>query len=187
MVITRQGAGYLKLQSGKTTVLVDPTDERSFKGAQLALFTRDGGEPTGLKEESQIFVIRHAGEYEVGGIRVRGLQVPSEGDEERTIYTVRFDDIRFALFGDTPVLPKEEMQEYLQDMDVAAVPGGKETAAEVAGMLRQLTPSVIIPLYTEDVKPFLKEFGADACPAEDKFVFKKSDLEKGSMQLRCLT
>ncbi len=181
MIITRHGDGYVKLQSGKTTVLVNPTDERSFRGAQLALYTDEDDGTTGMREESQIFVIRHAGEYEAGGVRVEGWQAGG-----KTIYAVRFDDVGFALFGTARVLPEDNIQERLRDIDVAIVDGRKEAAREIGTLLRQLEPSIIVPLYAKDVKPFLEEFGAEACSAEEKLVFKKNELEEGSMRIRCL-
>ena len=39
MVITYQGDNYFRFQSGDLTLLVDPTNQRAFKGAGVVLST----------------------------------------------------------------------------------------------------------------------------------------------------
>ena len=69
MVISYHGENYVKVSAGPLTFLVDPLDERSFRGAQFVLATREpspllkksGGELLALREP---LIINQPGEYE---------------------------------------------------------------------------------------------------------------------------
>ena len=81
--------------------------------------------------------------------------------------------------------------EYLEDADVAIVPAGNNpylAPNATAKLLRQIEPSVVIPSLFNDLKPFLKELnhGNDAIKPEEKFVFKKKDLEPKAMVVHWL-
>ncbi len=181
MIVTRHGEGYFRLQSGKTTVLIDPTDNRSMKGAAVALFTEEGDGNTG-GEGDGAFVIRHAGEYGVSGIHIEGWQ--ADPANARALYTVTCDGVTFGVFGDMRREPGAELLEHLQNIDVAFAPSRRETIHDVAHFLRQIEPSIVIPTHGDE-SVLVKEFGGEV-KKEEKLVFKKGDLEEGAMKVVCL-
>lgn len=188
MIITNQGANYFKLVSGSTTILIDPTDQRSFRGANVIVNTKRPAE-VGAPPEEEVFWIDHAGEYEVQGTRIQGFQ--SSSDEiERTVYRIDFEKIRIVVLGDLKKPPKDEIQEHLTDVDIVITSSGEEKdslkAAEVAKFIRQLEPGLIIPSASKGLKDFLKEFGKEKCKEEEKIVLRESDLKEGEMDVRCL-
>jgi len=190
MIITYQGENYFKIQSGELSVLIDPENQRSLRGANAAVNTLLPA-PVPTPEGDECFWIDHQGEYEVRGIHVRGWSVGEDGGVEKTIYRIVFDDVTIAVFGHITKEPPKELLEYLEDADVAIVPAGNNpylAPNATAKLLRQIEPSVVIPSLFKDLKPFLKELnhGNDAIKPEEKFVFKKKDLEPKAMVVHWL-
>lgn len=192
MIITYQGENYFKLQSGDDAVLVDPTDQRSFKGADLILNTLNPAlvdEP----DDEETFWIDHGGEYEVEGTRINGWSAGhgsyNKKDREKTIFRLDFKGFRFALFGFLSDEPDPEIIGELEDIDVAIIPadGNEMISASKAGkLLRQIEPSLIVPAPFGDIKPLLKEMNQKECEKDEKIVLKKKDLKAGQMKVHCL-
>ena len=186
MIITYQGDDYFKLQSGQYAVLIDPTNQRSFKGATLVVATT---RPARTEPSEELFWIDHQGEYEVQGIHVQGISMGPDQEGEKTAYRIVFDEVVFGILGYCTKEPDPKIQELLQECDVLILPGkGKpylpiEAAAKFA---RQIEPSAIIPSLDGDFRAFLKEFGKDKADAEEKFVFKKKDLTPKAMTIHPL-
>lgn len=188
MIITYQGENYFKIQSGETSLLVDPTNQRSFKGSSLVLNTV---RPSYVEYDgnSEVFWIDHQGEYEIKGIHVRGWSAGNEDGTEKTIYRVTFDEIVISVLGHITNDPPNEFLEYLEGTDVLIAPaGGKPwiSPPSIAKFIRQMEPSVVIPSLFKDIKPFLKEFNKESVPSEEKYVFKKKDLSPNAMEIRKL-
>lgn len=198
MVITYHGENYFKITSGDYTVLVDPTNQRSYKGAQAVLFTEKKleGETPGTENarlaDGQAFIVDHAGEYEIGGVSITGFHAESDKTSSRTIYRIAFDDIVIGVLGKIAGEPGKEFTERLEGVDIAIAPiGGKPYApvAAIAKFLRQIEPGIIVPsLYSseKDLKAFYKEFGAEAKACDDKLVLKKKNIKAQAMEVRCL-
>lgn len=192
MVITCHGDNYFRLQSGNLTVLIDPMNARSFKGASLVINTvHPPLTPERNPEETPC--ISHQGEYEVKGIRVRGFSIGEEGFNhgrcEKTIYLIDFDEICLGVFGYLTKLPDLKIQERFGGVDIIIIPGGGKPfidEAAAAKLIRQLEPSIIIPALFKNTKTFLKELSQGSCPEEEKLTIKKKDLVPKSMTVRCL-
>jgi len=186
MVISYQGENYFKIQSGDQIVLVDPENQRSFRGATLVLYT----EKNNFSEKnSECFLIGHPGEYEVGGIHVRGFNAGSENGNQKTVFQIEFDEIKIAILGKLTKEPEQELQEFFEESDIVIAPaGGKPYVSQnsIAKFIRQIEPGIIIPSLFKDLKPFLGEFGQKTFACEEKIVFKKKDIEKGNMKIVCL-
>ncbi len=191
MVITYHGENYFKITSGDYTVLVDPTNQRSYKGAQAVLFTEKKleGEAPGTENA---FVVDHAGEFEIGGVSITGFQAETGATSLKTIYRVAFDDITIGILGKITNEPGKEFTERLEGVDIMIAPIGGKPYAPVAGIakfLRQIEPGIIIPaLYPSDkhLKDFYKEFGAESKTCDEKLVVKKKDVKAQAMEVRCL-
>src|SRR3989344_2242114 len=191
MVITYHGEDYFKISSGDSTILIDPANQRSYKGATAILFTEKAlGAETADAGDS--FIVDHAGEFEMGGISVTGFQVEGSAKTLKTVYSIVFDDIVIGVLGKISEELPSDFTEYLEETDIMIAPiGGKPYASvsTVAKFLRQVEPGIILPaLYSSDkqLKEFYKEFGAEAKACDDKLVLKKKDIQEKAMEVRCL-
>ncbi|HMB17551.1 MAG TPA: MBL fold metallo-hydrolase [Candidatus Paceibacterota bacterium] len=188
MIITYHDDNYFKLQSGNDIILVDPTDQRSFRGANIILNTKRPAEVEKPSKDDDVFWVSHAGEYEKGGIRIRGWQ-SSSSDIEKTIYRLDFDGFRFVIIGALEETPKEELQEFLTDVDIVVFPtkdGDMIKSSELAQFIRQMEPAFIIPSEGENLKSLLKEFNNEDVSSEEKITLRKSDISKGEMEIQPL-
>jgi hypothetical protein len=193
MVITFQGENYFKIQSGDLVVLIDPPNQRSFKGASAVVNTvrpalaeppvTGGGEPAP-------FWIDRQGEYEVSGIHVTGWTTEWVRDEEHTAYRISLDGIDVAVLGYLTRELDQKIQGPLGGTDILIVPaGGKPFLApsSVAKIVRQVEPSVVIPGLFSDPKPFLKELGDTKTAPQEKLTVKKKDLPPKAMAVQLLS
>lgn len=196
MIITYHGGNYVKIQSGSFTVLVDPTDQRSFRGAQVVLSTvlppvLEGGKLDGeLLEMREPFWIDHAGEYEVGGVGVRGVPLGEEGGREHTAYRFTVEGITVGILGFLVREPEAKALAAFTDLYILFVPGGGKPLipqSAAAKIVRQLEPGMVIPTLAKNTSSFLKEMGQAKCPSERKLVVKKKDIVPKAMAVRCLS
>ena len=187
MVINFLGNDYFKISSGSTTVLIDPENQRSVRGASLILNTVMPA-PVAEAEEGPA-VISHQGEYEVQGIHVTGWSTGNDKGVEKTVYRMEMEDMVFAVLGQIAKEPEPRVLEFLTDCDILIIPAGGKPfmeASATAKLIRQLEPSIVIVSFPENLKNLLKEMGQDKCPPEEKLVFKQKDLTPKAMALKCL-
>jgi L-ascorbate metabolism protein UlaG (beta-lactamase superfamily) len=182
MVIARLGDGCFRLQSGETSILVDPENNR-LKGDIVLRTIVAAGEP--LHEASDATLIAFPGEYEIKDIEIVGFQIPGESTEKfvKTAYVVTWEEMKFVLLGHlSKPVDATLMEEFAEpDMLILPVGGGHFLEPDVAAKIaKQLEATVVIPSFGKDPAVFLKALGKKAEPME-KFVFKKKDLvgEKG--------
>lgn len=176
MIINHLGNGSFKLQSGQTSLLVNPESNR-FK-ADLTLRTLTPAEFPQTEEQADI---SFPGEYEVKGVEVYGIPVAAESTEKfvKTIYLVRWEDLKLAFLGHVSKPLAPEIVDKLDEPDVLILPvgGGHFLEPEAAAKLtKQLEPSFVIPTFYKTPAEFLKAMGQKTEP-EEKLVFKKKDLE----------
>lgn len=182
MVINYFGNGTLRLQSGETSLLIDPEGNRLK--ADVYLFTS-----AEIKEGDEISqeVINFSGEYESHGIEVIGSEISDEskGEKIKTAYLIIMEDIKVAVLGDITKIPPVEVLERLGEPDILILPveKGKYLSPEDAAKLaKQLDPAVVIPSRYKNVAELQKAFEKKSEPQE-KFVCKKKDLERGKAEL----
>ena len=193
MIITYQGNNYFKIQSGESAILIDPENQRSFRGTQIIVNTVRPAlteEATGGAEGEKPFWIEHQGEYEIQGVRVQGWTSGNEGDKKvTTSYRILFDEMTIVVLGHLENELPQALISELADADIAIVPaGGKPYLAQsaVAKLVRQLEPGIVIPALFKDIKPFLKELDQTDVKEEEKLVIKKKDITPKHMQVRWL-
>lgn len=173
MVITYYGEGCFRLQSGETSVLTDPQNNRLKADVVLETLSP-------ASSEIQADKINFPGEYEIKGIEIQGFPVPEESTEKflKTIYSVRFEDINFLFLGHISKMPDVKTLEQIDEPDVIFIPTGSEhfmSADLAAKLIKQLEPSIVIPSFCKNPSEFLKLLGRKG-EQEDKVVFKKKDL-----------
>ncbi len=190
MVITYQGENYFRFQSGDLTLLVDPTNQRAFKGASVVLCTTSPASSAPPEEsgDEAPFWVDHPGEYEAKGIEIRGISTGNDGRADHTAYRVTMDEITIGLLGHLTADLDEPSRELLGGVDILILPaGGKPYLSEAAAakIARELEPSLVIPSLTDDPRTFLKALGVTAAE-EEKLVLKKKDLAPGALIVKRL-
>lgn len=194
MVINYLGGGSFKLQSGETSMLINPENNRYkadviLKTLSPAVFSSGGSTSltTSGADISEPNEISFPGEYEIKEIEIRGIAVPEESGEKflKTVYAVTWEEITFAFLGHLSKPISADIIEKLGEPDVLILPvgGGHFLEANVAAKLtRQLEPSFVIPTFYKTPAEFAKEMGQKVDPQE-KLVFKKKDIITGKTQL----
>ena len=175
MVINYLGGGSLKLQSGPISLLVNPESNR-FK-ADITLKTLTPADFVGNLEPGEV---SFPGEYEIKEVEILGIQVAEESAEKflKTVYLVKWEDIKIAFLGHISKFPSAAVIEKLDEPDVVILPvgGGHFLEPDLAAKLvRQLEPSYVVPTFYKDPKDFLKAIGQKG-ETEERLVFKKKDL-----------
>lgn len=174
MIINYFGDGCFRLQSGDTSLLVDPNSNRLKADITLKTLTLPDAEPAAISEVS------FPGEYEFKDIHIQGWPVAKESTDKflKTVYLVRWEDMGFVFLGHASGNLEPEIVEELSEQDVLFIPVGEhffsdETAAKLS---KKLEPSVVIPSFSKKPDSLAKELGQKA-EVQEKFVFKKKDLE----------
>ncbi|MBI2021173.1 MBL fold metallo-hydrolase [Candidatus Giovannonibacteria bacterium] len=203
MVITYYGLSCFKIQSGETVIAIDPFEKESGLtpprfGVDAVLVTHDhknhnNADALSPKNGEHLFKITGPGEYEFGGIIVRGIQTFHDSKRgkikgKNTIYLIEWEGMKLAHMGDygEPEL-RSEIQEALGTPDILFIPvGGGDTIDEehAAKIINQIEPRIIIPMHykipgikmkLDGIEAFMKEMGEKSTP-EDKFTIKKNAL-----------
>jgi len=203
MIISYQGVESFKIQFGDTIVAYNPVSKDSkFKptkfGADIVLISANHEDLAGADQASrgdrEAFLISSPGEYEVGGVFVRGFLTHTQygvrnGElKNNTVYMMNLEGMNLCFLG--AIRSSDDLQadaiEALDDIDVLFVPiGGDGVLApdEAYKLAVKLQAKIIIPMHygenisTTALKQFLKEGGEEKVSPIDKFTLKKKDLE----------
>ena len=99
------------------------------------------------------------GEYEHRDVSVRGIAVPAhlaedEHAQDAVMYRIETMGVAIAIIGHTVAPLTDDDLEMLGQIDIAVVPvgGGGYTldAQDAATIVRQISPSVVIPTHYDD-------------------------------------
>ena len=200
MVINWYGQSCFKIQSGSTTLVIDPFEKKlgltppKFE-AQIVLITHEHFDHNNVKDiKGEPFIIDGPGEYEYKGVKVWGIfsyHDDKEGKERgtNTIYKIQMEDIVLAHLGDLgqPQLTEQQL-DALGEVDILMVPvGGTYTidGATAVEIINQLQPRIAIPMHykikglavkLDSVDSFLKEIGKIDVEKIEKLTIKRKNL-----------
>lgn len=203
MIATYHGGAFLKLQTGDTTIAINPISKESGKkvtrfGSDICLVSTNLPLTNGIDQVENAgkvpFVISGPGEYEVKGIYFKGVESKftwHEGKEKKekinTSYIFTFDNIKICVLGILTEKLSAEARDIISTCDLLILPvlEGKEdenkflSARDAVVVANNLEPSMIIPVgYDDKTLPiFLKEAGAVGLQAVDKLTIKRKDLD----------
>jgi L-ascorbate metabolism protein UlaG (beta-lactamase superfamily) len=201
MVITYGGGALIKISSGETVIAVNPHNgEEGRKSVRFGADIVCAGRPSplfGSTENASFggrvpFVIDGPGEYEVGGVFVRGIQTdivdgPKGKKEINTTFSILVEGVTIVHFGGHEKSElSAEAKEAFPDIDILFLPIGGEGTLDGVGATKiatALAPKVVIPVCIdgkkgkEELSKFLKEWGEKEAKAIPKYVLKKKDLE----------
>lgn len=176
MVISVPKKRYVRCQVSDVVVLIDPP--AGLKGT-VVIRTET---PVPVPADGSPDTIYGAGEYEVSGIVVRGVQL-AESDTEhvRTGYTVQMDDITLGFFeaareGEL----KEKSLETTAEIDILfiSVGGDHLETKKAVTFIKQFDPRcVIVVAESEKEARGLAEEMGKKVEVVDKMVVKKRDLD----------
>jgi L-ascorbate metabolism protein UlaG (beta-lactamase superfamily) len=180
--ITWLGGDSLLLRGRETRVLIDPTNSGVEAGARagIEIVVGGAGAENMLRPESGPQVVAHAGEYELRGVSLRGINLPAG-----PVFVTEVDEVSVCNFGELPLGASEEALESLGVIDVLAVSVGGGTPAramEVAQLVARLMPAVVIPVGYEpqpegvpgQLAAFAKEMGAVQVTPQPKLTLSGS-------------
>jgi L-ascorbate metabolism protein UlaG (beta-lactamase superfamily) len=198
MIITFEGAEFVKITHGDLTVAINPISKdsklkSSSFGADLCLVSVNhpdmNGVETVTRGDKEPFVIRGPGEYEFREMFIDGyLSKTTYDGKERinTIYALEIDKMKIAFLGahgESDI--SNEMKEDVDEIDVLFVPIGGEgvmDAQEAYKLAVKREPKIIIPIHfgsigeKDALKKFLEEGGAEDVKPVDKLTIKLKDL-----------
>ena len=188
MEITWYGHSCFRLtERNYATVVTDPYDNKSIGYSALRLksdIVTVSHDAPGHNNTDAVKGISHvidgAGEFEIGGVFITGVQTDGGGSSRKkskedgprnTIYVFDYDGITVAHLGDLKQTPTQSEIESLGTINVALIPvggGGGLNAAKAAEVISLIEPNLVIPMHysTPDVKlsldslnKFIKEMG----------------------------
>jgi L-ascorbate metabolism protein UlaG (beta-lactamase superfamily) len=195
MVITYHGGQCFKVSFSDITLAFNPIskDSSAFSpvkfGANVAFLSTNHEDHNGVAQvtygERAPFVVRGAGEYELGDVTARGYGVKTTYDGSEcynTVYFVTLEGINMLFVGalSDPKLDPKMLEEF-GDIDIIFVPvagGDVLDPAQAAELAVKMEARVIIPMQhsKESLKVFLKESGAEGVKPEEKLTIKKKDI-----------
>jgi L-ascorbate metabolism protein UlaG (beta-lactamase superfamily) len=174
MIINYFGDGCFRLQSGDTTVLVNPINNR-LKG-DVVIKTLTLTDSSAPEQEEVSF----PGEYEFKNIEIRGWSIANESTEKflKTVYAITWEDIRCVFLGHLSKPLHEDFLDEIGEPDILFIPTGDShfiDSADATKLIKQIEPSVIVPAFYKNANDLLKALGQKPS-SQEKFVFKKKDL-----------
>lgn len=198
MVISYEGAEFVKITHGDFTLALNPVSKASKLkassfGADVCVISVNHPDMNGVETVSrgdmEPFVINGPGEYEIDGFFIEGFGSKTwyDGAERfNTIYKMEIDGMNIVFlgaFGEEDI--SNEAKEAIADVDVLFVPIGGDgvLSAQAAYKLAVKRESkVIIPIHfgsigeKDALTVFLKEGGAEDVVPVDKVTLKQKDL-----------
>lgn len=209
MLITWIGHACFKIQdktgTGGVTLVTDPYDKKiglkppSFE-ADIVTMSHDHYDHNNSGAlRGKPFLIKNAGEYDVKGIAVQGVESyhdHKQGGERGTniIYRFEIDDISVTHLGDLGHTLDNKQIEALSGTDILLIPvGGKYTidAKEAVEVVNQVEPRIVVPMHYKTpalkldiagVDKFIKEIGLKPTE-EEKLKISKKELPQEDMEL----
>jgi len=178
MVINYFGNGCFRLQSGETSILVNPENNRLKADVVLkTLVATEDPIPESLPDAVEI---SFPGEYESKEIEITGFGILGESGEKflKTAYAVQWEGMKFVFLGHLSKPLDASLMEEFSEPDVLFLPvgGGHFLEPEVAAKIsKQLEARIVIPSFYKSPAEFLKALGKKS-EDMDKFVFKQKDI-----------
>ncbi len=179
MVVTPLKNGGLKCQVSDFALLIDPPI--SARG-DITLYTHVVL-PLPLTADE---TINTAGEYEISGVRIRGVQIKEESSEKeiRTVYVAKLDEMSLCFLGELSSALSSETMDRLGEIDVLFLSTGEHGLDEkkAAALIKEMEPKVAIFTACKDSKALAAALGKTPEMVE-KFTAKRKDLSESALRL----
>jgi L-ascorbate metabolism protein UlaG (beta-lactamase superfamily) len=208
MEITWYGHSCFRLtERNYATVVTDPFDSKSIGydslkvKSDIVTVSHDApGHSNTDAVKGTSHVIDGAGEFEIGGVFITGVQTDGSGSGKKrskkeneasgrnTIYVFDYDGITVAHLGDLKEVPTQSEIELLGTINVALVPvggGGGLNAAKAAEVISLIEPNLVIPMHystpaakvsLDSLNKFIKEMGLSQPESQPSLKVTRSGL-----------
>lgn len=201
MDVTWLGHDCVRLRGRERIVLMDPCAKTTGysigkQTADIVTVSRRDPEHAFLETlSSSPRVLDAAGEYEIGGVLLNGVQTAGHGKPKDGVarpkniaFVVELDDLRVCHLGDLDHVPAQDLLEELSDIDLLLLPVGGHgalDAAAAAELISQLQPRLVTPLrYRTDIstqdldplEPFIQQLGRGVQEAQAKLTITRANL-----------
>lgn len=208
MIITYHGHSTFKIKGKIGTVVTDPFDDYiglvlPKMSADIITVSHDHNDHnavkslTGTSRRSNPFIVTDAGEYEVGGISVFGVQTFHDANDgvergQNMVFTVLVDGIRICHLGDLGHELTPAQLEEIGEVDVLLCPvGGVYTIDPDLAVktIRAIEPGIVIPMHyktgkhnqnvfadLKTLEDFLKVYGVSPNPVAKLELASKSSV-----------
>jgi L-ascorbate metabolism protein UlaG (beta-lactamase superfamily) len=187
------------------TILIDPLDETKTGiktpkiDAQIVLVTNRSYTAGDInKIAPAAFEVSGAGEYEIKGVYIRGIdsnfgkteaELAAAGKQATVMYTIEAEDMKLCHLGNLNEAELTQRQvEKIGNIDILMFPvgnGAKIGAKEALKIVSQIEPSIAVPMNYEipklkidagDLHGFLKAAGLGEVEPLPKLTIKKKDI-----------
>lgn len=204
MEITWYGHSCFRLtERNYATVVTDPFDSKKVGYDALRLksdivtVSHDApGHSNTDAVKGVSHVINGAGEFEIGGVFITGVQSDSgsgrkkskEPSTRNTIYVFDYDGITVAHLGDLKQTPTQSEIESLGTVNVVLVPvggGNGLNAAKAAEVISLIEPNLVVPMHystpaakvtLDSLNKFIKEMGLSKAETQPSLKVTRSGL-----------
>ncbi len=184
-------------ERGRITVVTDPFADTiglpplKLKADVVTVSHDESGHNYIEAVKNEAYIIRGAGEYEVGNVFITGVAMhdpESATTRPNVAYHIVYDNLSVLHLGDLEHVPQQSLIERMGEVSVLLVPvgGGRGlSAAQAAEVVGLIEPRFIVPMHyelpglrfpLEPVEKFLKAMGVSKVQEADTLKFSASDL-----------
>jgi len=189
------GQTCVKIQEGGITIAIDPYKSASLSsprmGADMVLLTSTDLSLAYSSVSGDKFLIDSPGEYEVKGIFVNGMSSNGTNGNGQTFYLLEVGGITIGHLGKIKKGELSDKQlEMFESVDILLIPVGLD-AKLAAGLVNQIEPKIIIPIYysipklkekLDSLDNFKKQLGVKS-EVVDKLSIKLKDIPQDDMKM----
>lgn len=177
----------LKVKPGVASIIVQSHEGKDTEN--VSVFESEHPE-----EGRKIFIVKHAGEYEVQGVFVIGVDAPKKDGTPHTIYRIDAEGMHTAFLGalDRELTSKEI--DALGTIDILIVPAGGNGVLSpqgAAAIIGQVEPRLVVPSHVgtgayASIEVAKREIG---CPTDEvpKLKITRAQLPEEDMRMALLS
>jgi L-ascorbate metabolism protein UlaG (beta-lactamase superfamily) len=154
MEIRWLGSSTFEVRSSVGVVVVDHQGKLP-KASELedenTVFVYSKGDSASHGTNDAIHVLSGPGEYEIGGLSIRGVATPSDdpaiSQEINTVYVVDADGLQVAALGNPGHQPSAQSVQQISKVDVLIINTESQALEpdEMSAVIRNLEPKMVVP------------------------------------------
>jgi len=171
-------ARSLRSDRGEFKLSIDPAEIDSKVDLTLKTTTA-----LPIREASPVKIIQGPGEFDVMGVKIRGIGLVDDGDTKnlRTTYVVLIESLRLCFLGPIGKNLDEGFLEKIGEVDILFLNGDAE-AKKTVPLIKDIDPRTVVCHRDKDAELLAKELG-QSVEAADKVTIKSKDLNEEETKL----
>lgn len=207
MEIAWFGSSCFRLRNRNTVAvtdpyLLDPTFQNLQTKTDVTILSNGKENLRKLVPASResIYCVDGPGEYEIGGIFIRGVPAGNPmnaetGEGTGSIYRLTLDGVNILYMGQLKAPPSQAILDELGAPHILLIPPGRDAALEQTAVVRLvsvLSPSILIPMGYTDltalenvdlIDSFLRELGQDVPEPVSSLSVRSSNFTSENTQI----